>query len=66
VTLAALLKQAENRAAELRQIVDRIVELSPRDKGIQDLDQFVDVLLVKLSATSIRISKANRPRRRIL
>jgi hypothetical protein len=26
------------------------VELSPKDKELQDLDQFVDVLLVKLSA----------------
>jgi hypothetical protein len=33
------------------------VEILPKDKGIQDLDQFVDVLLVKLSAASIRAAK---------
>jgi hypothetical protein len=40
------------------------VELSPMDKGIQDLDQFVDVLLVKLSAASIRAAKLSATARR--
>jgi hypothetical protein len=62
--LRALIEQAESRTRELRQVVDRIVELSPKDKGIQDLDQFVDVLLVKLSAASIRVAGVTRPRRR--
>jgi hypothetical protein len=55
--LRTLIDQAENGSRELRQIVDRIVEILPKDKNIQDLDQFVDVLLVKLSATSIRAAK---------
>ena len=55
------MEQAESRSRELRQIVDRIVELSPKDKGIQDLDQFVDVLLVKLSAASIRSARSGAP-----
>ena len=33
------------------------MELSPKDKGIRDLDQLMDVLLVKLSAASIRAAK---------
>jgi hypothetical protein len=55
--LRSLIDQAETRSRELRQIVDRIVEILPTDKGIQDLDQFVDVLLVKLSAASIRAAR---------
>jgi hypothetical protein len=55
--LRTLIDQAETGAKALRQIVDRIVEILPKNKGIQDLDQFVDVLLVKLSAASIRASK---------
>jgi hypothetical protein len=62
-TLRALIQEAESRSSELRQILDRIVELSPKDKGVQDLDQFVDVLLVKLSAASIRIARAKQPHR---
>lgn len=57
-TFRNLIEQAESRSRELRQIVDRIVELSPKNKGIQDLDQFVDVLLVKLSAASIRAARS--------
>jgi hypothetical protein len=60
--LRILIEQAESRSRELRQVVDRIVELSPEDKGIQDLDQFVDVLLVKLSAASMRATKPPVPR----
>jgi hypothetical protein len=65
--LRALIEQAESQSRQLRQIVDRIVELSPKDKGIQDLDQFVDVLLVKLVAASIRAAKsgASFPKGRI-
>jgi hypothetical protein len=63
-TLRALIAQAESRSRELRQVVDRIVEFSPMDKGIQDLDQFVDVLLVKLSAASIRAAKPGATARR--
>jgi hypothetical protein len=63
-TLHALIEQAESRTRELRQVVDRIVELSPKDKGIQDLDQFVDVLLVKLSAASTRVARVTQPRPR--
>ena len=55
--LRTLIDQAETGSRALRQIVDRIVEILPKDKGIQDLDQFVDVLLVKISAASIRASK---------
>jgi hypothetical protein len=55
--LRTLIDQAEAGSRELRQIVDRIVEILPKDKGIQDLDQFVDVLLAKLSAASIRAAK---------
>jgi hypothetical protein len=62
--LRNLIEQAEGRSRELRQVVDRIVELSPMDKGIQDLDQFVDVLLVKLSAASIRAAKLSATARR--
>jgi ribosomal protein L17 len=62
--LHALIEQAESRTRELRQVVDRIVELSPKDKGIQDLDQFVDVLLVKLSAASTRVARVTQPRHR--
>ena len=63
-TLRALIEEAETRSRELRQVVDRIVEFSPMDKGIQDLDQFVDVLLVKLSAASIRAAKPGATARR--
>ena len=64
LALRSLIEQAQSRSRELRQVVDRIVELSPLDKGIQDLDQFVDVLLVKLSAASIRAAKPGATARR--
>jgi hypothetical protein len=60
-TLRILIEQAESCSRELRQVLDRIVELCPKDKGIQDLDQFVDVLLVKLSAASMRAAKPPVP-----
>jgi hypothetical protein len=63
--LQALIGQAENQSRELRQTVDRIVELSPEDRAIQDLDQFVDVLLVKLSAAQMRSAKTPHQRRDI-
>jgi hypothetical protein len=59
-TLRTLIEQAASRSRELRQVVDRIVEISPKDKGIQDLDQFVDVLMTKLSAASIRAAARHK------
>ena len=40
-------------------MTDRIVELRPDDKSIQKLDQIVDVLVVKLSALSIRATRSS-------
>jgi hypothetical protein len=53
------IEEAATRSKELRQVIDRIVELRPHDKSIQNLDQKVDVLVVKLSAVSIRASRSS-------
>lgn len=53
------IEEAASRSKELRQVTDRIVELRPDDKSIQKLDQIVDVLVVKLSALSIRATRSS-------
>ena len=53
------IEEAATRSKELRQVMDRIVELRPHDKSIQKLDQIVDVLVVKLSAVSIRATRSS-------
>jgi len=53
------IEEAATRSKELRQVMDRIVELRPHDKSIQKLDQIVDVLVVKLSAVSIRAARSS-------
>jgi len=57
LTLGTYIEEAANRSIELRQVIDRIVELLPDDKSTQELDQLVDVLVVKLSAASIRATR---------
>jgi hypothetical protein len=57
------IEEAGTRSKELRQVIDRIVELRPHDKSIQKLDQTIDVLAVQLSATAIRAARSSvKPR----
>jgi hypothetical protein len=54
------IEEEATRSKELRQATDRILELRPHDKSIQKLDHIVDVLVVKLSAVSIRATRSSR------
>jgi hypothetical protein len=51
------IEEATIRSKELRQTIDRIVEVRPNDKSIQELDQLVDVLVIKLLAVSSRATR---------
>lgn len=55
----AYIEEAAHRSLELRQVIDRIVELRPHDKSIHSLDQIADVLMAKLSALSIRGARSS-------
>jgi hypothetical protein len=57
--LRTYIEEAATRSMELRQVIDRIVELRPHDKSIQNLDQIADVLMAKLSALSIRVARSS-------
>jgi hypothetical protein len=60
LALRTCIEEAADRSTELRHAIDRIVEVWPNDKFIQELDQLVDVLMAKLSAASIRASRPPR------
>jgi hypothetical protein len=51
--------EAATLLKELRQVIDRIVELRPHEKSTQNLDQIVDVLEAKLSAAAIRAARSS-------
>jgi hypothetical protein len=53
------IEEAATRLRDLRQVIDRIVELRPHDKSTQNLDQIVDVLEAKLSAAAIRAARSS-------
>jgi hypothetical protein len=57
------IEEASTLSKELRQVIDRIVELRPHDKSIQKLDETIDVLAAQLSATAIRAARSSgKPR----